>query len=57
LFAINTNPDAPQFTEDGQFTMPYLSLEYACKQCHNGTDATELDLATLAESARGIHTP
>ncbi len=56
-FAINSDPDAPQFTEDGSLAMPYISLTYACLQCHNGQKATEKDPETLGNMASGYHTP
>jgi hypothetical protein len=55
-FAINTDPEAPQFSEDGLFVMPYLTLTYACGHCHNGRYADELDGETLAGVAEGYHT-
>jgi hypothetical protein len=39
LFRINTDPDAPQFTEDGKYAKPYLTLSYVCLQCHADRDA------------------
>lgn len=54
-FAINTEPDAPQFNEDGTVVMPYLTLQYACGQCHNGAKASELETAVLAAAADGYH--
>lgn len=56
-FAINTDPEAPQFSEDGSQAMPYISLTYACLQCHNGQKATEKDAETLQNMASGYHTP
>ena len=56
-FSINPDPDAPQFTEDGAFAMPYITLPYACGQCHNGEKATIKDLDTLSNMASGYHTP
>jgi hypothetical protein len=55
-FAINPDPEAPQFNEDGSAAMPYISLTYACLQCHNGQKATEKDTETLKEMATGYHT-
>lgn len=55
-FAINPDPEAPQFNEDGSAAMPYISLTYACLQCHNGQKATEKDTETLREMATGYHT-
>jgi len=39
LFRINTDPEAPQFTEDGKSAMPYITLPYACLPCHSDRDA------------------
>jgi mono/diheme cytochrome c family protein len=57
LFSINPDPAAPQFTDDGAYSSPYITLEYACRQCHNGERASDYDLETLAEMADGYHTP
>ena len=57
LFSINPDPEAPQFTEDGAFAMPYITLFYACMQCHNGDQASVKDSETLANMAAGYHTP
>ncbi|RMD65845.1 hypothetical protein D6833_02280 [Candidatus Parcubacteria bacterium] len=57
LFSINTNPDAPQFSEDLKVTKPYLTLPYACQWCHDGTKASAQDLDTLANMANGYHNP
>lgn len=57
LFSINPDPNAPQFSEDGSQTMPYITLSYACMHCHNGEYAEERDLETLADMADGYHTP
>jgi hypothetical protein len=56
-FSINANPEAPQFNEDGSLVMPYLTLEYACKHCHNGENYSDRDLDELAERAAGYHDP
>jgi hypothetical protein len=37
--------------------MPYITLTYACKQCHNDQFAVDRDLEELAEMARGYHNP
>lgn len=55
-FAINPDPDAPQFSEDGSQVMPYLTMTYACGQCHNGDFADVKDPAEMAAAARGYHT-
>jgi len=57
LFSINPDPEAPQFTEDGAFALPYINLTYACKHCHNGEVGQDRDLEELAEMADGYHTP
>jgi hypothetical protein len=56
-FSINPDPEAPQFNEDGTLAMPYITLTYACLQCHNGEKATEKDAQALQEMATGYHTP
>ena len=61
LFAINPDPDAPQFSEDGSVTMPYLTVQYACQSCHiDGATRTDAgvprDMAELFEMAEGYHT-
>jgi len=56
-FSINTDPDAPQFTEDGEFVMPYLTLQYACGHCHNDEVAGIRDWNLMSERAKGYHTP
>jgi hypothetical protein len=56
-FAINTDPEAPQFNEDGTQVMPYLTLQYACQHCHNGSDFSEKSLEELSAIADGYHDP
>lgn len=55
-FAINTNPDAPQFSDDGLVVKPYLTLQYACGHCHNDRIAAAQDLSALSAAADGYHT-
>ncbi len=58
LFAINTDPDAPQFfTEGGQeFMSPFLTLDYACRRCHSATGfAFEKTDGELQATADGFH--
>jgi cytochrome c5 len=55
-FSINPDPDASQFNDDGSLSSPYITLNYACKQCHNGERAADRDLETLSEMADGYHT-
>lgn len=39
LFAINIDPDAPMFTEDGKYTAGgYVTLDFACLYCHTDKD-------------------
>lgn len=54
-FSINTEPDAEQFNEDGTLVMPYLTLQYACGQCHNGEYAGVKETAVLSAAADGYH--
>ncbi len=58
LFDINVDPDAPQFSADGSEAMGYITLSYACQQCHveNGS-ASVRDLEDLAAYAEDYHTP
>jgi hypothetical protein len=56
LFSINPDASAPQFNEDGTLSMPYLTLQYACGQCHNGEHATFKLPEELQERAEGYHT-
>ena len=56
LYSINTDPLAPQFNEEGDITSPYITLTYACMQCHNGQLASEKDMETLQDMADGYHT-
>ena len=30
LYSINPDPDTPQFTDDGSFSSPFITLQYAC---------------------------
>jgi hypothetical protein len=34
LFAINVDPEAPQFSQDGSVAMPYITIAFACQSCH-----------------------
>ena len=54
-FSINPDPEAPQFNEDGTLVMPYITLDYACRQCHNGEDYSERENEELAAVANGYH--
>ena len=57
IFSINPDPTAAQFTDDGALSSPFITLEYACKHCHNGEWAVDRDLDSLATVAKGYHTP
>ncbi|GAB4574768.1 MAG: hypothetical protein Kow0077_22920 [Anaerolineae bacterium] len=50
LYQINTDPDAPQFSEDGKAVMPYITVQYACTRCH-----TNVPLDGLVAAAQGYH--
>jgi len=50
LFTVNTSADALQFTDDGAFANPYLTLDYMCKECHE-----DKDQAWMAEHAHDLH--
>ncbi len=55
LFAINPLA-TEQFTEDGKFSMPYLTLDYACRSCHyDGGPASNLTADELKDMAVGYH--
>ncbi|MDX1417861.1 MAG: multiheme c-type cytochrome, partial [Candidatus Promineifilaceae bacterium] len=56
-FSINPDPEAVQFSEDETGVMPYISLDYACRHCHNGEDYSERTNEELAGVARGYHDP
>jgi len=51
LFRINTDPTAPMFTSDGKFAYPYVTLGFACLQCHQ-----DKDLEWAGDYAPGVHT-
>jgi Outer membrane cytochrome MtrC/MtrF-like, domains II/IV/Cytochrome c554 and c-prime len=52
IFTVNTRPDAQQFTEDGAFANPYLTLDYMCKKCHE-----DKDQAWMSTNALRMHFP
>lgn len=56
-FSINTDPTAPQFSEDGALVMPYITLTYACQHCHNGEYYSDKELEELVVIADGYHDP
>jgi hypothetical protein len=55
LFGIHPDADAEQFDETGTVSMPYLSLDYACRSCHDtwALPKTDEELEALAV---GFHT-
>jgi hypothetical protein len=55
MFAID--PDATaQFTADGKFVVPQITLDYACKSCHGAGKASPKTDAELKARAKGYHT-
>ena len=50
LFQINVDPNAPQFTEDGSASMPYITVQYVCTRCHS-----DWSVETMADLAAGYH--
>ncbi|MDR7434618.1 MAG: cytochrome c3 family protein [Armatimonadota bacterium] len=50
LFLIKTDPEAKMFTPDGAFAKHYVTLDFACLQCHQ--DKT---VKWAAQYAKGIH--
>lgn len=46
-----------QFTEDGSTSLSQISLDFACRGCHNGVDGSDQDQETLIEFATGYHSP
>jgi hypothetical protein len=55
LMAINPLSTS-QFDDDGNFSQPYLSLDYVCKQCHTAEGSGgELTDEILVEVAKGYH--
>lgn len=54
-FSINTDPEAAQFDKENLLVMPYITLEYACRHCHNGEDYSNQEMEALVEIADGYH--
>ncbi|MDI6763220.1 MAG: hypothetical protein QME83_09360 [Thermodesulfobacteriota bacterium] len=50
LFKINTDPNAKQFTDDKKFSHGYITLAFACLNCHADRNAS-----WAAQYAKGIH--
>lgn len=53
LFRINTDLTAPALSADGKSFMPYLTINFACRQCHS--DASDKSDALLQSNASGYH--
>jgi hypothetical protein len=56
LFSINPFQTG-QFSSDGTTSLPQISVDYACKHCHNGSFATIKDDELLKAAAKGYHEP
>ena len=54
LMAINPN-QIEQFTPEGDQSLSEVGLNFACRQCHNGTDASEKSDQELIDTATGYH--
>jgi len=50
LFRINDDPAASMFTEDGGLAKDFLTLDFACLQCHQ-----DKDIDWAAEYAEDVH--
>lgn len=50
LFKINTDVNAKMFSDDGKTANGYLTLEWACLNCHNNKDK-----AWAGQNAKDIH--
>ena len=63
IFKINPNPDAEMFYEDGgKFYVAsdaegdaFVTLDFVCLSCHNGTDASKQDMAWAVATAKRVH--
>ncbi len=56
LFAINTDIEADQFSEDGETCNPWVSLEFACRNCHSDEGTwTNYSDEELEDLAVGYH--
>jgi hypothetical protein len=56
LMAIDAD-EIGQFTEDGAFSKSQLSLDFTCRQCHNGFDHSVKTDEELLGAASDYHTP
>ena len=56
LFFINTDAEDAQFTEDGKFANPFISLDFACRSCHrDGGMGVNYTGDVLEAEAMGYH--
>lgn len=56
LFFINPDADDSQFTDDGKFANPFISLDFACRSCHrDGGTGNNYTGAELEAEAKGYH--
>jgi len=61
LFAINTDPDASMFNADSTVAVGYLTVDFACLYCHDGSSAHGeppahvMDRVEAAEEAPLVH--
>jgi hypothetical protein len=56
--AMSINPNLiAQFNEEGTQSSPEISLNFACRQCHNGQLASERSDQELISTATGYHEP
>jgi hypothetical protein len=56
LMAINPN-QIEQFNEEGNESLSEVGLNFACRQCHNGTNASDKSDQELIDTATGYHEP
>lgn len=50
LFKISVDPAASMFTEDGKYAKNFITLDFACLNCHQ-----DKDKEWAATNASGIH--
>ena len=63
IFKVNPDPNANMFYEDdGKFYVDsdaegdaFVTLDFVCLSCHNGTDASKQDMAWAAATFKGVH--
>jgi formate-dependent nitrite reductase cytochrome c552 subunit len=54
LFAINPDQNAAQFDSNGLVSNPYITLDWACNNCH-GVTASNQTLSALEATATDYH--